>query len=234
MASVKDIDRGFRDLLRRFSGIVKPKIEVGIFEQDGNRQHGSDELTVLEVAIANEFGTDSIPERSFVRAWFDENQGKCREAIRRMTIAVAAGKYTKEQAYELVAQRFVGEIQRRMAQGIPPPNAETTIKLKGSDKPLIDTGQLRSSITYRVSGVYHPSKNATRIRKSEKKQRERTAKQRVRNAKRARKQAAKATKRAFKKAIRDTKRTIGKTKRSFLKNAKKVARAIRRSKRSKP
>lgn len=29
-----------------------------------------------------------------------------------------------------------------------PPNAPLTIKLKGSDKPLIDTGALRNSITY--------------------------------------------------------------------------------------
>lgn len=43
-----------------------------------------------------------------------------------------------------------GSIQQRISDGIPPPNAESTIRRKGSSTPLIDTGQLRTSIKYRV------------------------------------------------------------------------------------
>jgi hypothetical protein len=44
----------------------------------------------------------------------------------------------------------VGVIKQRIANGIAPPNSPYTIARKGSSKPLIDTGQLRNSITYQV------------------------------------------------------------------------------------
>ncbi len=151
--AVQDRDRGYKDLLNRVYGTAKPPvIKVGVFERDGNEPHGDDELTVIEVAVFNEFGTDTIPERSFLRAWFDENQDRCRVAVRKMLEAVITGKYTREQAMQLVAQRFVGEIQRKIASGIPPANAPSTISKKGSDKPLINTGQLRSAISYEIDG----------------------------------------------------------------------------------
>ena len=156
---VRDEDRGYEDLLQRVRAMQNKSIEVGIFESKGSELYpdatflgklAGSAVTVLDVAIWNEFGTDHIPERSFIRAWFDENAAKTKEAVRLMLIAVKQGKYTPEQALELIAQRFVAEIQKRMAEGIPPPNAPATIEMKGSDKPLIDTGQLRSSITYVV------------------------------------------------------------------------------------
>jgi hypothetical protein len=149
---VKDKDKGYRDLVKRLYGIKAPKIEVGIFEQDGAFVYadGSTAVTVLDVAMWNEFGTGQIPERSFLRAWFDENQDKCRELVRRLLESVIAGTRTKEQALELLGVTFVGQIQKRIADGISPANAPATIARKGSDKPLIDTGQLRSSVTHRV------------------------------------------------------------------------------------
>ena len=148
-SSVKDIDHGYKDLVRRVKAFRGAKIDVGIFESDGSKLY-EDAVTVLEVAIWNEFGTDKIPERSFIRAWFDENEEKCREGVRRMAEAVLAGKYTPEQALELLGAKFVGEIQKRIANGIPPPNAASTVARKGSDTPLVDKGQLRSAITQRV------------------------------------------------------------------------------------
>ncbi len=146
---VRDIDHGYAEVVKKVYGLQKPVIKVGIFDVAGAETY-QDGVTLLEVAIANEFGTDTIPERSFIRAWFDENERACREAVRRMLVATLEGKYTKEQALELLAQRFVGEIQKRIARRIDPPNAPSTIKSKGSDVPLINKGQLRSGVTYKV------------------------------------------------------------------------------------
>lgn len=154
--TVKDVDKGYRKLVDRVYGLEKPEIKIGVFESDADHEY-DDGITLIEVAITNEFGTDRIPERSFIRAWFDENAEKCRESIRVMMVAVLEGKYTKHQALELVAQKWVGEIQKRMAEGIPPPNAPATIEMKGSSVPLTDTGQLRSSITYAIDGKQAPS-----------------------------------------------------------------------------
>ena len=44
-------------------------------------------------------------------------------------------------------------VQKEIVDGSFEPNAESTIKKKGSDKPLIDTGTMRQSVTYVVRKV---------------------------------------------------------------------------------
>jgi hypothetical protein len=51
---------------------------------------------------------------------------------------------------KLIGMRVVGDIQDRISDGIPPPNSPITIARKGSSKPLIDSGQLRQSISFEV------------------------------------------------------------------------------------
>jgi hypothetical protein len=53
-------------------------------------------------------------------------------------------------AYGRIGMVAVGDVQRRIVQRIPPPNAPSTIAKKGSDVPLIDTGRLRQSVDYTV------------------------------------------------------------------------------------
>ena len=41
-------------------------------------------------------------------------------------------------------------MQHQMVEGEFVPNAPSTIRKKGSDKPLIDTGQLRQGVSYKI------------------------------------------------------------------------------------
>lgn len=154
--TLRDTDLGFAALAALVYGFARPTIAVGILDKGGDPHEGSD-LTVLEVAVWNEFGTRNkdgavrVPARSFIRAWFDENREQIRGWMAAMMRSVLAQKRTKEQALELVAQKCVGSIQERMARGIAPPNRPRTVARKGSATPLINTGQLRSSITFRVT-----------------------------------------------------------------------------------
>lgn len=157
MAVTRDIDRGYRALVDRIYGMGSPKIRVGILDGDVPKEpSGGDAVTLLQVATWNHFGVENadgsphIPARPFISAWFDENEARLRQELAILMRAVVAGKYTKEQILALMGQRCVGEIQARIAEGVDPPNAESTIKRKGSSKPLIDTGQLRSGVTYKV------------------------------------------------------------------------------------
>lgn len=150
--SVQDKDQGYKALLVRAQDLKRSQIAVGITEAAGDKPHGDGQLTILDIATFHEFGTGNIPERSFLRAWFDENQEQAKEWVERVTKLVVEGKLTKEKALNLLGLKFVNEIQQRMANGIPPPLAPATIARKGSATPLIDTGQLRSSITYVVGG----------------------------------------------------------------------------------
>lgn len=154
-----DRDRGFEALVRRVYRFGTPQVAMGVLEADGAQPAAGagdgagaagGPVTVLDVATWAEFGTDSEPERSFIRAWFDQADDKLREEFGKLLHEVLKGTKTKEQILELIGLRGQGEIQARIAAGIDPPNAPSTIERKGSSKPLIDTGQLRSSISFAV------------------------------------------------------------------------------------
>jgi len=151
LLSVQDKDQGYKALLVRAQDLKRSQIAVGITEAVGSKQHGKDGLTtILDIATFHEFGTGTIPERSFLRAWFDENEEQAKVWVERVTKLIFQGKLTQARGLALLGLKFVGEIQERMALGIPPPLALETVWRKGSSTPLIDTGQLRSSITYVV------------------------------------------------------------------------------------
>lgn len=150
---IKDTDHGFKKLLADVKAASKGAgVSVGVHAKEGDDPHrGKSEnpMTVLDVAIVNEFGL-GVPERSFIRSWFDENPGPNAELLRKAVKFVLTGQKTLPEAFELIGLKLTGEIQKRISRGIPPPNAPSTIAEKGSSKPLIDSGQLRSSITYLV------------------------------------------------------------------------------------
>lgn len=103
--------------------------------------------TVAEIANEHEFGL-GVPERSWLRDWVDQNQAMIRNDLRRAASRIIEGKLTIQQASDLLGSKYVAAIQTRIANGIAPPNAPSTIAKKGSSTPLIDTGQFRSAITY--------------------------------------------------------------------------------------
>lgn len=147
---LKDTDHGWKARLKGLLALKAPAhVDVGILESAGVEKDGT---SVIDVAEWNEFGTATIPERSFIRAWFDEAEPQLRQDFAALMRTVAAGKRTRAEVLELMGQRMVGQVQARMAAGVPPPNAPSTVRRKGSSTPLIDTGVLRSSVTYRTGG----------------------------------------------------------------------------------
>jgi hypothetical protein len=128
----------------------------GSFAADGAIEPGS-ALTVADIARFHEFGVSpfqlpsgavhpGIPQRSFIRGWFDESQEFIRETLRSRMQLVIAGKLTAEKASAQIALAFEGSVKQRIARGIPPPLSPVTIALKGSSKQLVNTGQLRAAV----------------------------------------------------------------------------------------
>lgn len=119
-------------------------------------------LTIGEIATIHEFGLPGpfptrnggvfpgIPQRSFIRAWFDEQQPFIAQTLTSQMALVVAGKITPEVAGERIALAFESSMKQRISRGIPPPNAPRTIAAKRSSKPLIDKGQLRNAIRARA------------------------------------------------------------------------------------
>jgi hypothetical protein len=114
-----------------------------------NRYRVSKTLTVAQVAAYNEFGNQKNPkkgppERSFLRAVLKEKRTEIRN------IADKALK-KPESFYDIIGTYVLNEIQKKIKSGIAPINALSTIKWKGSSTPLVDFGQLKNALTYKVS-----------------------------------------------------------------------------------
>jgi hypothetical protein len=164
---IRDTDKGAKKMLERL--LKKGALSVGVLAEDAARTHEAKEsvdrikdifkgpgatLTIGEIAEIHEFGLGSCPRRSFLAGWVDENQDEIRNVVNKGAAALVQGRLDGPlQFLNQVGAWAVGSIQKRMAQNIPPPLAPATIQRKGSSIALIDTGQLRSSITYRVDAV---------------------------------------------------------------------------------
>ena len=154
------------DLVRELQYLASHQVEIGIFA-DASRDGA---VPMLVIAAANEFGAKIpkrqarfedlddenpekwiiIPERSYLRAWFDENVDVLQATMERLIGQVVEGKISGRAALETIGGYVVTHVQAYMVDLKTPPNAPSTIRRKGSSNPLIDTGQLKDSITWKV------------------------------------------------------------------------------------
>lgn len=148
---VKDTDLGAQAMVARVKAAASPRVlTVGVHGEEGGAATQDGKTTVGDVATANEFGL-GVPERSFIRAWADENADRHQADLRKIGEAIVKGTIpSADVGLEQLGLRFVGEVQARIASGIPPENAPATVARKGSSTPLINFGQLRSSIRHKV------------------------------------------------------------------------------------
>lgn len=122
------------------------KVRVGIIEQAN--YEGSDGESVAQVAFWNEYGTATIPPRPFFRNTIAEHKDEWPKQAAEM---LEANGGDVRQALADMGEVVKGQIVETIQAFREPPNAAATVKKKGFDKPLIDTGTLWRSIDYEVA-----------------------------------------------------------------------------------
>jgi phage gpG-like protein len=154
MASgVKVIDKGWDKIKKQTTELQKSggvAASVGIQGSDaGIAREGG--LTNVEVGGFQEYGTSRIPERSFLRSTFDDNQSKYSKGLEKVAKGIFEGGTVKGNLL-LLGEQYKGDILKKIKAQIPPPLSEVTIERKrGEATPLIDTGQLWNSISVDVT-----------------------------------------------------------------------------------
>lgn len=226
-------DKGLKAMLERVNkAALKRELTVGVHDDAGAAGHGG--KTVIDIATANEFGL-GVPQRSFIGAWADERKAEHEEHLRKLGEAIIKGR-VKDVKLGLaqLGEAYVGEVQGRIAQGVPPPNAPSTIARKGSSTPLIDKGVLRSSIAAKVDGQGAGAIVAAVAKKSGGKKKGKKLKLRAKLAKQLRR-LKKALKKGLKKlklsakTKAEARRQLKQAKRALVKRTKAVLRSARRS-----
>lgn len=152
--TIIDKDKGWKKIQKILRSSNQPHVKVGIMGADATAAHAHTELTNVEVGSFHEFGI-GVPQRSFIRDTFDYNRDRYYRALKAMAQRVVAGKYSLKVGMEAVGQLAESDFIGRIETNNPPftPLADSTIRRKGSSKPLIDTGQLKNSITHATEGV---------------------------------------------------------------------------------
>jgi hypothetical protein len=103
------------------------------------------------VALINEFGSvdGHVPERSFIRA-----AARDRNLVAAAAVAASVAYFrlntSLTDALARGAEPIVREMRRLVATGVPPANAPETIRQKGFDHPLFETGGLEAAISHQV------------------------------------------------------------------------------------
>lgn len=106
-----------------------------------------DGTPVAQVAFYNEFGTSRIPPRPFFRGMIAKNSPGW---AMRMSKAAAYYDFDGQKVLELMGQTIQEKLQEAIVDFSDPANAPSTIEKKGFDKPLIDTGHMKDSVTFKV------------------------------------------------------------------------------------
>ena len=91
-----------------------------------------------------------IPERSFLRAGHDKYIDEVAKKTAKALELWAAGKMTDDDLLDLIGQQMSSKIKTFARNLNSPPNGGATTETKGSNNPLVDTGQMIESITWRV------------------------------------------------------------------------------------
>lgn len=105
-------------------------------------------LPVAQVAFWNEFGTVRAPPRPFFRSAIAQHQG---EWGGQLAHALRSTGMDARRALTIMGEVIKDEIVTSIVNTNAPPLAESTVRRKGFDKPLIDTGVMQRSVDYVVT-----------------------------------------------------------------------------------
>ena len=142
---------GFTDLtpegkryFKELKKLKKLEVRVGFQAGEAKEESGAD---VCDIAAHNEFGSSTTPARPFMRQSFENHEAELKKACKTVESRIKVGG-SAEEALETLGVFCKGLVQQEIVDGGFAPNAESTIRKKGSEQPLIDTGTMRQSVNY--------------------------------------------------------------------------------------
>jgi hypothetical protein len=143
MAGREQIERALREIAARAAG---GGVEVGFMED----AKYSDGTQVAAVAFSNEFGVpeNHQPPRPFFRRMIAAKKSGWGAQLAANFVGAAGDA---KRALGLLGEEIASDLKISINELVDPPLSPTTVALKGFDKPLIDTGHMRDSVTYRVT-----------------------------------------------------------------------------------
>jgi len=127
-------------------------VEVGVVESTVHDE--AEGLTVAAIASYNEFGgpDNNPPERSFMRSTLRDEKTNIKKMNKSSLKRIVQGEMTTKKGLGLLGSYLSAKISQKIVKIRTPKNADSTLAAKyPKTNPLIDTGQLKNSINYKVT-----------------------------------------------------------------------------------
>lgn len=141
---------GLKGFLERFKEIGKPKVYIGVpASKNGMHEGGINMATLLALHV---LGAPSrgIPQRDPLRPPLIANAQRYTDLLALGLKNALANGTDPNIVYEKIGIVASNDVKDYFVSGSFKPLDQKTIDRKGSSKPLIDTNELRSSITHEV------------------------------------------------------------------------------------
>lgn len=117
---------------------------------DGEDPADIEPIDTADLARMLHYGTATIPARPFLQEGIESKLPEIKEAVQEQAQKIAEGQKPNWNKVGTMAVGAVQEFVRSDHYKTTVPNADRTIKYKGSDMPLIDGGNMIQSITFKV------------------------------------------------------------------------------------
>lgn len=104
-------------------------------------------IPIAQAAFWNEYGTSTIPARPAFRTTIAQ---KSKAWGAKLGVAIVATNYDGVAALRLLGQDMRDDLENSIATWTTPPNAALTVKIKGFDKPLVDSGDMQRAPDYEI------------------------------------------------------------------------------------
>jgi len=166
MGKVVDKDKGWKRLQELSKRLAADDVHVRVGVLDDGRAGSEvrgEGITTGQLAVTMEFGTDTIPARSWVGLTFDRARAEVQADMQRLLGHLVDGKITVDKALNVLGAKYSAEVKNTVTQGeqIQPPNAPSTLARKmaktragaaNAARTLIDTGRMIGAVTWATFG----------------------------------------------------------------------------------
>lgn len=138
-----------KEIKDRVAQLSRKKVAVGFPRGKLNAPHYEDGSSIIDVAIRNNYGI-GVPRREFMKIAKEKWVKFIEESFKDLQEDIIEGKIDYDDFLKVMGEQGAEFVRKSIVDLRNPPNAPSTIAQKGSDNPLVDSGDLSKAATYEV------------------------------------------------------------------------------------
>ena len=106
--------------------------------------------SVIQVAIWNNYGTDTMPSRPFMDLAAQNMRKTYKDMMQALGPKLMKGEAKLEKVLDVIGLKAEEDVRKAIMDGDWAPDSPATIALKKSSRPLVDTGTMMNRVTHSV------------------------------------------------------------------------------------